>query len=791
MERPIGPGSRRSDYTSAQSPVQARAVSPFSLSGASVFRLVSPCDKAPMKALASLGFSASLLCAALSAQGAPIGDLQNAVPFAHPDGTTHWYLAVSSPTGMTWAQANAAAADLGGALATISSSAENALCFSLVDDPSYWLNGLTTSDGPWIGGHQPVGSSEPSGGWAWAEKEAWGFANWHAGQPDNVPTNADRVCFTAAVGQRAPTWGDATQVSRRNGFVVEFSGAQTPRTVGAIRTSVASEAATGYFLNDTLSNGRIYLFDGRGRVVHQFNSTYGPGTGLDLRPTNGNLIRAGRTGNPGFLRGGSGGIVQEIDWNDQVVWEYTVSSATECQHHDIEIMPNGNILMIIWVKYTAAESIAMGRDPASMPDNEVWPDSVIEVDPTTDQVVWRWNAWDHLIQDFDPTKPNYGSPAAHPERIDINWTLDGDADWLHFNAVDYNPVRDEIIVSNHAFSELWVIDHSTTTAEAATTAGGNRGRGGDLLYRWGNPQTYGRGTAADQQLYRQHDTHWIPQGRPGAGNILIFDNGFGRPTSSFSSAVEIVPPIDANGDYVIGTGPFGPAAPLARIHPTPAESFYSQFTSGAQRLSNGNTLLEGSWAGKLLELDANQNVVWEFENPDATTGPLAQGDVVQPPVNASFRSPWYPATFTGFVGKNLDPIGPLEIYKTQLLAEGSSLPISVGIGDTIDYTLISEGDPGRLYLMATAAVGGRFPLGLRFVRSGLDQLFVETINQTPYSELQNFAGVLNQQGRASASLRIPNNPGYLGTTFHTTFFVLDPFSLEVTTISNTTSVRVE
>jgi hypothetical protein len=37
---------------------------------------------------------------------------------------------------------------------------------------------------------------------------------------------------------------------------------------------------------------------------------------------------------------------------------------------------------------------------------------------------------------------------------------------------------------------LWVIDHQTTTAQAASHTGGRYNKGGDLLYRWGNPQTY-------------------------------------------------------------------------------------------------------------------------------------------------------------------------------------------------------------------------------------------------------------------------------------------------------------
>ena len=68
-----------------------------------------------------------------------------------------------------------------------------------------------------------------------------------------------------------------------------------------------------------------------------------------------------------------------------------------------------------------------------------------------------------------------------------------------------------------AFSEFWIIDHGTTTAQAAGHTGGRRGRGGDLLYRWGNPRAYRAGTKADRKLFAQHNAHWIPKGLPGAG----------------------------------------------------------------------------------------------------------------------------------------------------------------------------------------------------------------------------------------------------------------------------------
>ena len=103
---------------------------------------------------------------------------------------------------------------------------------------------------------------------------------------------------------------------------------------------------------------------------------------------------------------------------------------------------------------------------------------------------------DHLIQDFDASKANYGEVAEHPELIDLNFRLSettnyrDPSDWIHSNGIDYNPELDQIVLSPSNFSEVWIIDHSTTRTEAAGSNGGNSGKGGDLLYRWGNPRAY-------------------------------------------------------------------------------------------------------------------------------------------------------------------------------------------------------------------------------------------------------------------------------------------------------------
>ncbi len=370
-----------------------------------------------------------------------------------------------------------------------------------------------------------------------------------------------------------------------------------------------------------------------GNFLHSWASGYNPGLSVYLLE-NGNLLRTASVRSTVFDAGGSGGKVQEIDPDGNVIWDFEHSGDEYLLHHDIELLPSGNVLMIAWEYKSEADAIAAGRNPSLLTDGELWPDKIIEVDPTKtdeDAIVWEWHVWDHLIQDYDDTKPDYGTVASHPELVDLNYSPSGPgsggADWTHFNSVDYHEEFDQIVVSVHSFSEIWIIDHSTTTEQAAGHTGGNYGKGGDLLYRWGNPQTYSAGTSDDRKLFSQHDASWIESGSPGEGNILIFNNGQKRSDGDYSSVDEIILPVDAQGNYSLSTGAaYGPTD-ITWTYSDPSD-FYSQNISGAQRLSNGNTLICNGANGIFFEVTADKEIVWKYVNPVAGDGILEQGEPI-------------------------------------------------------------------------------------------------------------------------------------------------------------------
>ncbi len=77
--------------------------------------------------------------------------------------------------------------------------------------------------------------------------------------------------------------------------------------------------------------------------------------------------------------GGVGGGVQYIDWDGNVLWDYVLSNNTYQHHHDVEPLPNGNVLMIAWERMSASEAYAMGRQSIDNPLNEMWSEAILEV----------------------------------------------------------------------------------------------------------------------------------------------------------------------------------------------------------------------------------------------------------------------------------------------------------------------------------------------------------------------------------------------------------------------------
>ena len=373
----------------------------------------------------------------------------------------------------------------------------------------------------------------------------------------------------------------------------------------------------GYILFCPMWSTTTYLINKQGDVVHSWQNTIYQDSQSTYLLENGNLVRASLVATSSFPAGGYQGRVEIFDWNDTKIWSYEHSTQDYCSHHDIQPLPNGNILLISWERFTRQEAINAGKNPNIFQDDYIWSDYIVEIQPKGESeaiIVWEWHAWDHLVQDYDESKDNYGVIKENPGLIDINFGSRRN-DWLHTNSIDYNPDLDQILLSVHNFNEIWIIDHSTTTEEAANHTGGRYDKGGDLLYRWGNPAAYDLGTNSDQQYFGQHGATWIKSFYPREGNILIFNNEAGN-SNRYSTANEIIPPINEDDSYISNKNQsYGPEE-QSWIFSTPnPQDMYSRTTSNVQGLPNGNVLICSANQGYFLEVTYDKQIIWEFRNP--------------------------------------------------------------------------------------------------------------------------------------------------------------------------------
>ena len=252
-------------------------------------------------------------------------------------------------------------------------------------------------------------------------------------------------------------------------------------------------------------------------------------------------------------------------------------------HHDVCALPNGNVLLICYESKSASPTTVGCSSTIT-----VWSEKIIEVHPTgstTGTIVWEWHLWDHLCQSVYSTVTStyVTNVSEHPERMNVNYSIK--QDWFHMNGIDYNPQLDQIMVSSHEMNEIYVIDHSTTTAQAATHAGGNSGKGGDFLYRWGNPATYGLSSTGNNSGFKViHDAHWIPSNNPLYPNYMCAYNN----NSGGNVKVAIWNPPYNGYNYTYTAGSI--VGPTAVINPT-IPSFTASDMGNSQQLGNGNELV--------------------------------------------------------------------------------------------------------------------------------------------------------------------------------------------------------
>jgi len=371
-------------------------------------------------------------------------------------------------------------------------------------------------------------------------------------------------------------------------------------SIGEILVYEQQRVQEGLVLVNDASSNRVYIIEKeKGNLVFEWNLPSGIGNDAELLP-NGNLLVALTDDDPAYTFGGFGGRIAIISPQGDILWDYKYSDEVNLAHHDVEMLPNGNILFIAWEKKSGVDLSDVGYTGEY---EQIYTEKVIEIDPESNQIVWEWKVWDHLIQDKNDDLDNYSEISDQPEKVNINYQdslKDGDngGDIFHANALEYDEENDLIYLSINYFSEVWVIDHSTTQQEAANNIGGNYGKGGDLVYRFGNPEAYNN--VGERTFFHNHNPNLVT----GGNSLLVYSNGLPE-VDPHSVVYELVVPeifdLKANENNE-----------LEILWSFKDPNLFSPKVSGAYRLPNGNTLITQGTFG-FWEVTSSREVVWKYK----------------------------------------------------------------------------------------------------------------------------------------------------------------------------------
>ena len=327
-----------------------------------------------------------------------------------------------------------------------------------------------------------------------------------------------------------------------------------------------SKSWPGFNIYPESGTAKVYLVNMAGEQLHDWNFDAARARLLD----NCNLL---------VVHGSKWGLdrspwrqlrhnVREYDWEGNVKWEYKTPGPA---HHDVHRLANGNTLLMYRRELTEAEKESI-VDPKKR-RARIRTDIILEVTPEG-KVVWDWAAHDHIDVNSCGAKPCRKLPRVVVSGKKVY-------DWTHANTIAPLPENKWYDQGDKRFKPGNIVFMPRNMWEAMIIDKDSK----EIVWRYHGDYKGG--------LSGGHEPHMIPKGLPGAGNILIFDNGRSR---GFSVVLEINPTnneivwlYDAGGDL------------------------YSQAAGSIQRLPNGNTLIAEDVTGRVIEVNQAKEIVWQYQ----------------------------------------------------------------------------------------------------------------------------------------------------------------------------------
>jgi hypothetical protein len=370
-------------------------------------------------------------------------------------------------------------------------------------------------------------------------------------------------------------------------------------------------AWNGFTVLSPLAGPSVLVIDMNGSVVKRWDG-FNDSAGGPARILPGGFVVAASGARPPHQE--SLELVQR-DFAGNVVWRFSRSEQIATgdgsvwsarQHHDWqrENFPAGYYSPENTPAIEGGNTLILAHTDRKQPkvaDVQLEDDRLIEVSSNGD-IVWEWVASDHIDElgfSTDARKAIKAASAVNAAR--------GSFDWLHVNSATYVGPNRWFDQGDRRFAPNNVIISSREASLLAIV-----GRDGSIVWRLGPDFTESKELRAIRQIIGQHHAHLIPKGLPGAGNLLVFDNGG---ASGYGFTNPIAP--DGRGAFV------RPTSRVLEINPVTLElvwsytnpRFFSTNISSAQRLPNGNTLVTAGAGGRMFEVTREGAIVWEYMYP--------------------------------------------------------------------------------------------------------------------------------------------------------------------------------